>query len=186
MTGLSDVKEWTAKLRLKSQLNDRGDHYEVELLALPKANGITIYYTTDGSSPANVTATTYDGKFRVPAACRVVCAMAVCHEYELNSEILRLQIPQRGQETRQAIDPTRPARWNQQTRLDDSGLVWDFIQRLEGIPGVRIHDISLTAESTDGHQNVEYSGALENGYDGAALRSLSDTLRNSLVMEGCE
>jgi hypothetical protein len=177
VTGLSDVKEWTAKLRLKSQLSDRGDHYEVELLALPKANGITIYYTTDGSSPANVTATTYDGKFRVPPTCRVVCAMAVCHEYELNSEILRIQIPQRGQETRQAIDPRRPARWTLQTRLDDSGLVWDFIQRLDGASGIRIHDISLIAESADGHQNVEYSGALEDGYDGVAVRSLSDTLQ---------
>ena len=58
--------------------------------------------------PANVTATTYDGKFRVPATCRIVCAMAVCPEYELNSEILRIQIPQRGQENRPAIDPTIP------------------------------------------------------------------------------
>jgi hypothetical protein len=48
---VSAVKEWTAKLRLKYQLHNRGDHYEVELLALPKANGIAIRYTTDGSSP---------------------------------------------------------------------------------------------------------------------------------------
>ena len=177
VTGLSEVKEWTAKLRMKGQLHDRGDHYEVELLALPKANSITIYYTTDGSSPANVTAATYDGKFRVPQTCRIVCAMAVCPEFEISSEILRIQIPQRGQENRPSIDPTSPARWNQQTKLDDSGAVWDFIQRLEQSADVRIHDIGLTAESADGHQNVEYSGALEGGYDGAAVKSISDTLQ---------
>jgi len=177
LAGLSEVKEWTAKIRMKGQLHDRGDHYEVELLALPKANAITIYYTTDGSSPANVTATTYDGKFRVPQTSRIVCAMAVCAEYEISSEILRIQIPQRGQENRPSIDPTSPARWNQQTKLDDSGAVWDFIQRLEQSAGVRIHDIGLTAESADGHQNVEYSGALEGGYDGAAVKSISDILQ---------
>ena len=177
LAGLSEVKEWTAKLRMKGQLHDRGDHFEVELLALPKVNAITIYYTTDGSSPANVTATTYDGKFRVPQGCRIVCAMAVCPEFEISSEILRIQIPQRGQENRPSIDPTSPARWNQQTKLDDSGAVWDFIQRLEQSAGVRIHDIGLTAESADGHQNVEYSGALEGGYDGAAVKSISDTLQ---------
>jgi hypothetical protein len=41
MVQVSAVKEWTAKLRLKYQLHNRGDHYEVELLALPKANGIS-------------------------------------------------------------------------------------------------------------------------------------------------
>ena len=47
----SPIKDWTAKLRLKYQIHDRGDHYEIELLALPKANGIVIHYTTDGSAP---------------------------------------------------------------------------------------------------------------------------------------
>ena len=55
--------------------------------------------------------------------------------------------------------------------------MWDFIQRLDQLAGVRVHDIGLTAESVDGHQNVEYSGALEGGYDGAAVRNLSDTLQ---------
>jgi hypothetical protein len=48
---VSAVKEWTAKLRLKYQLHNRGDHYEVELLALPKANGIAIRYTTTAPRP---------------------------------------------------------------------------------------------------------------------------------------
>ena len=177
MARLSSVREWTAKLRLKYQLHNRGDHYEVELLALPRANGIVIRTTTDGSSPTNTGAATYDGPFRVPANCRIVCALAVCDAYNLNSEVLRITIPQQGQEARPAIDVTRPARWNQQTRLDDTGAVWDFLQRLASAPNVTAHDISLTAESADGLQNVEYSGALEAGYDATAAKSVAEQLQ---------
>jgi len=177
LTTFSEIKEWTAKLRLKYQLHNRGDHYEVELLALPKANGIVIRYTTDGTSPTSVGFATYDGKFRVPEKCRVVCAMAVCSEYELNSEPIRISIPQQGQETRPIVDPTKPARWNQQAKLDDSGAVWDLIQRLEKASGVFIYDIGLTAESGDGQQNVEYSGALVGGYDAAAVKTVAERLQ---------
>ena len=62
--------------------------------------------------------------------------MAVCSAYDLNSEIIRIPIPQKGDETRPPIDLTRPARWNQQTKLDDAGAVWDFMQRLESAAGV--------------------------------------------------
>jgi hypothetical protein len=150
LTRFSLIKDWAAKLRLKYQLHDRGDHYEIELLALPKANGIAIRYTTDGTSPTNAGFATYDGTFRVPERSRVVCAMAVCSEYNLNSEPIRIAIPQRGQETRPPIDAHIPARWNQQTKLDDSGAVWDFIQRLEQASNVRaydVHDILERAES---------------------------------------
>ena len=141
LTRISAVKDWAAKLRLKYQLHDRGDHYEIELLALPKASGIAIRYTTDGTSPTNAGFATYDGIFRVPEKCRIVCAMAVCSEYNLNSEPIRITIPQRGQETRPLVDPQVPARWNQQTKLDDSGAVWDFIQRLEKASGVRAYPL---------------------------------------------
>lgn len=183
MARLSSVREWTAKLRLKYQLHNRGDHYEVELLALPRANGIVIRTTTDGSSPTNTGAATYNGPFRVPANCRIVCAMAVCDAYNLSSEILRITIPQQGQEARPAIDVTRPARWNQQTRLDDAGAVWDFLQRLAAAPSVTAHDISLTAESADGLQNIEYSGALESGYDATAAKSVAEQLQ-TIVSSG--
>jgi hypothetical protein len=173
---VSEVKEWTAKIRLKHQLHNRGDHYEVELLALPKANGIAIRYTTDGSSPTGTGFATYDGPFRVPVNCRIVCAMAVASVYNLNSETTRIQIPQTGQEER-ALDPNIPARWNQLTKLDDSGAVWDIIQRLEKAAGVRAYDINLTAESSDGQQNVDFSGALDGGYDAAALKSVADKLQ---------
>jgi hypothetical protein len=175
-TRVSAVKEWTAKLRLKYQLHNRGDHYEVELLALPRVNGISIRYTTDGSSPTSAGFATYDGLFRAPAQCRVVCAMALAINYDLNSEAIRIAIPQRGQE-RPSIDPTQPARWTQQTKLDDTGAVWDFIQRLEKVTGVSAYDVSLTAESSDGQQNVEYSGALDGGYASGTLKSVADKLQ---------
>ena len=174
---VSTVKEWTAKLRLKYQLHHRGDHFEVELLALPKANSITIRYTTDGSSPTSVGTATYDGPFRVPASCRIVCAMAVASEYGLNSEVIRIDVPQRGGAERLPIDLTCPARWTQQTRLDDVSAVWDIIGRLELAAGAIAHDISLTAESADGQQNVEYSGALDSGYDAAAVKTVAHKLQ---------
>ena len=173
---VSAVKEWNAKPRLKYQLQNRGDHNEVELLALPKANGITIRYTTDGSSPTSAGSATYDGAFRVPANCRVVCAMAEVAAYDLFSETMRIPIPQGGQE-RPPIDLASPARWSQQTKFDDAGQVWDFIQRLEKATGVNAFDIGLTAESSDGQQNVEYSGALESGYTAAAVKSVAERLQ---------
>jgi len=175
-TRISPVKVWTARLRLKQQLRNRGDHHEVELAVLPKANGITIRYTTDGSSPTGVGAATYDGPIRVPEGCRVVCAMAMASAYEVNSEIVRVPIPQHGDEAR-SLNPTLPARWNQSIRLDDAGAVWDFIGRLENTANVLAYDIRLTAESEEGAQNIEYSGALEGGYPGPAIKGIAEKLQ---------
>lgn len=174
----SGVKDWTATLRLKHQLHHRGDHYEVELLALPKSNSISIRYTTDGSSPTSIGTATYDGPIRVPANCRVVCAMAVSTQYGLSSETTRIAIPQKGSEDRPSINLTASARWLQQTKLDDASAVWDAIGRLEKATGVMAHDISLSADSADGQQNVEYSGAMDAGYDAAALKAIAQKLQD--------
>jgi len=182
MTRTSLVREWTAKIRLKYQLHNRGDHYEVELLALPKSNGIAIRYTTDGSSPSNSGAATYDGPIRVPASCRVICAMAISSSYSLSSENIRIPIPQQGQEDR-ALDPLKPAKWTASTKLDDAGAVWNLIDRMGKATDVLAFDISLTAESADGTQNVEYSGALGAGYGGAALKDLTEKLQ-AIVGDG--
>ncbi len=176
-TRVSMVKDWTAKLRLKYQLHNRGNHYELELLSLPKANGVAIRYTTDGSSPTSVGSAIYDGPVRVPPGCRVVCAMAVAGSYSLNSETLRVPVPQKGEEDR-SLDPAIPARWNHTTRVDDTGAVWDLIGRLEKAGNVLAFDISLTVESSDGLQNVDYSGALEDGYAAAALKAVAEKLQD--------
>ena len=39
------------------------------------------------------------------------------------------------------------------------------------------HDISLTAESTNGRQNVEYSGALEEGYAAISIKAVAERLQ---------
>lgn len=179
----SPVKDWSAKLRLKFNLHNRGDHFEVELLALPKANSISIRYTTDGSSPTSVGTATYDGPFRVPANCRVVCAIATASEYGLSSETIRIPIPQQGAAERPSIDLTAPARWAQHTKLDDATAVWDTIGRLEKAATVMAHDISLTAESADGQQNVEYSGAIDAGYDASAVKAIAQKLQD-IVTDG--
>jgi hypothetical protein len=172
----SPVKEWTAKLRLKHSICDRGDHYEVELLALPKANGISIRYTTDGSAPTTSGAATYDGPIRVPANCRVICAIAVAEAYGLSSGQTSVSIPQPGGRER-TIDPVKPARWNQPLKLDDTTAVWDCILGFEKLAGVVAYDIGYTAESEDRCQTVEYSGALEEGYDAAAMKSVAEKLQ---------
>ena len=172
---ISSVREWKARLRLKYQLHNRGDHYEVELIALPKANGVQIRYTTDGSSPTSAGHAIYDGLIRVPAACRVVCAMAVANAYDLYSEPIRIQIPQKGEETR-AVEPQIPAKLRLQQRYDDNGAVWNFIEQLDKVAGVTVNDISLTAESANGQQHVEFMGSADNGYDAKALKALADRL----------
>ncbi len=182
MTRISPVRDWTAEIRLKYNLHNRGDHYEAELLALPQSSGITLRYTTDGSSPTSNAAATYDGPIRVPANCRLICAMAVTPAYGLNSETLRIPIPQKGEEER-SLDPVKPARWKQPTKLDDSSAVWDLIGRLEKAADVLAFDVSLTAESADGSQNVEYSGALVGGYGAAALKDVAEKLQ-TLVGDG--
>ncbi|MCX6976541.1 MAG: chitobiase/beta-hexosaminidase C-terminal domain-containing protein, partial [Verrucomicrobia bacterium] len=177
---VSPVKEWTAKIRLKYQLHHRGDHDEVELQAFPKANGITIRYTTDGSAPTSAGAATYDGKFRVPANARVVCAVAVAPAYAISSETVRIPIPQVGDKGAKGpkIDLEKPAAWKQLKRLDDSTAVWDFITRLELKAGTIAYDLHLTAESEDGHQSVDYSGALVSGYDAGGVKAVADKLQD--------
>ena len=176
LTLASPVKQWTAKIRLKYQLHNRGDHFEVELRALPRVAGIAIRYTTDGSAPTHVGAATYDGSFRVPAGSRVVCAVAGASDLGLYSEVLRIPIPQPGGNGPK-LDATRPARWTQRAKLDDAGAVWDFVRRLDEAATVIAFDLQLTAESTEGLQHVEYSGALDAGYTAAALQIAADKLQ---------
>lgn len=173
---VSPVREWTATVRLKYQLHNRGDHYEVELRALPKTNGIAIRYTTDGSAPITAGAATYAGVFRVPSGCRVVCAIAVAAAYGINSETLRIAIPQPGREE-PSLDLRIPARLNQRIRLDDAGAVWSFIQRMEEAASIVAYDLGITAESSDGLQHIEYSGALDSGYSAASIKIAGDKLQ---------
>jgi hypothetical protein len=173
---VSPVKEWTARLRLKYQLHNRGDHYEVELRSLPRANGITLRYTTDGSAPTTVSAATYSDTFRVPAGSRIVCALATAPALGISSEVVRIPIPQPGNEGPK-LDPKVPARWTQRQKLDDAGAVWDFIERLSTTPDVVALDVELTAESEDGLQHIVYSGATESGYSGATIKAAADRLQ---------
>ena len=172
---ISAVRDWAAHLRLKYQIDDRGDGYEIELRALPKANGIQIRYTTNGSSPTSNGYAIYDGPIRVPANCRVVCAMAVAGAYDLSSEVVTVKIPQRGEETR-TVDPAIPARLALRVKHDDTGAVWDFIEKLGKTDGVKVNDILITAESGSGEQRVEFSGSTDDGYTAMGLKGLADAL----------
>lgn len=183
---ISAVKEWTAPLRLKHKLTNRGDHWELVIVALPKAAGIAIRYTTDGSSPQNAGASTYAGPIRVPAATRVVLAVALASAQNLASAVVSISISQKGDESRQ-VDPIKPAVWRGTTRLDDSAAVWDFIRRLEAATpptAIRAHDIRLAAESTDGSQHVDYQGSIEEGYTATTIKSVAETLQTLIPSGG--
>lgn len=180
---LSPIKEWTATLRLRQQLHNRGNYYEIELLALPRAGGIGIRYTTDGSSPSSPSAVTYDGIFRVPDSCRIVCAMAVAPAFNIASEVIRISIPDRGGNSDPALNHFKPAKWLQVSRLSDSGEVWNFINKLSNNSDVVAFEISFTAESEDQSQNVDFSGASESGYRGEDLKNIANGLQ-ALVGSG--
>jgi hypothetical protein len=174
---VSPVKDWTASIRLKQKLNDRGDHHEVELLALPRTNGITIRYTTDGSSPTNAGAATYSGPFRVPPGCRIILAVASSAAHGINSEQVRITPPQPGVKD-DKIDVRKPASWTGVSRFDDTGAVWNFVQKLTSTSGMQAHEIEITSESQDGTQATVFHGAVEAGYDGPTLKSLLERLQD--------
>jgi hypothetical protein len=62
----------------------------------------------------------------------------------------------------------------QRAKLDNAGLVWDFIQRLDEAVTVIAYDLQLTAESADGQQHVEYTGALDAGYTASTMKAAAD------------
>lgn len=175
------VKEWSAKLRLKHQLHDRGTHYELELLALPKAPGIVIKYTTDGSSPTGATAVTYAGQFKVPASTRVVLAIATCAAFNLTSAQSSIPIPKIG-EKKPKIDVHLPSRWKKKLKLDDSASVWKFINKLEQAPDIKASDISVNLESHDGTQVLDYSGSLS--FNGLTIKETVESLQTMLPSGG--
>jgi len=172
----SPIEEWCASLRLKHDLQDGGDHFKVTLQALPTHPEVSIRFTTDGSSPSHSGAAVYDGPIRVPENCRIICACAVAPELGLTSEKLTVNIPKRGEEER-TIDPQRPARWTARTKLDESGQVWEFLAQFEKSPQATAHDLSLTAESENGQQVLDYTGSRPEGYAAVDLRQLSEKLQ---------
>jgi hypothetical protein len=174
---VSTVREWTAKLRLKYQLHNRGSHKEVELLALPKVPGIVIRYTTDGSAPNNASASTYDSPFQVPANCRIVCAIATVQALGIHSEPVRIPIPEKNGPDSPRVDPLKPAKWVSPQRIDDTGQVWNFLKKLAEGQSIRAYDVSFIAENADGQQHIEFNGTLETGYDHESLKSLADRVQ---------
>ena len=175
---MSEVREWSPRLRLKHQLHRTADGFELELLALPKASGIQIRYTTDGSAPTNSGSyAVYDGRARVPANTRVLQAVAVADSYGLASEVLRVQVPQTNAPNQPQLDLAKPATWRQRLKLDDAGSVWTFLQQLEKLPDVTAHDLALRVHGPDGNEMLEFMGSLQAGYTGAALSALAKSLQ---------
>jgi hypothetical protein len=67
------VYTWENTLQLKHEVVQQGDHWQVELKAVPA--GAEMRYTTDGSDPNSLGAR-YESIFSVPASSRFVQAIA--------------------------------------------------------------------------------------------------------------
>ncbi|MSR33175.1 MAG: ATP-binding protein [Gemmataceae bacterium] len=174
LTRFSPVKEWTAKIRLKHQLHDRGTHYDLELLALPKVAGMVIRYTTDGSFPNSPTAVTYAGAFKVPANSRLVLAVASFPAFNLSSASSTIPISKRD-DKKPKINPDLPARWKKSIKLDDSASVWKFLGKLDQAPLITTNSIKATLESGDNYQTLDYMGAQT--FNGALLKETMEKLQ---------
>jgi hypothetical protein len=146
-------------------------------LALPKTNGIDVRYTTDGSSPINAGSAVYNGVFRVPQNCRVIRAVATASQCDNNSEIIKIDIPTEEEGGGPPIRLDVPARWVAISKLDDSGAVWDFIEKLRPFEGAAATEIALSLGSTDGFQNLDYSDTIENGYAAESLKALVEKIQ---------
>jgi len=109
--------------------------------------------------------------------------MAVHEDLGLSSEIVAVQIPHGGAGQKPPIDLNLPALWTKQTKLDDTAAVWDFIGRLAKNQNVLALEVGITAESSNGSEHVDYSGAVEEGYTAESLTRNANTLQ-SLVGAG--
>lgn len=178
LTRQSEVRTWKAQLEVRHQLDDRGDYQEVTLQSLPQAGSVSVHYTTDGSSPTNAGAATYDGPIRVPETCRILQAVAICNTHGLSSEVRKITIAQKDEAGGgESFDKTAPTTWKGKTNGDDSGKVWQLIDALAMYSDVRARTVSLTAESADGEQLLDFAGSRDSGYSAEELRTLANQLQ---------
>lgn len=175
---VSEVRRWDATLRLKYQLQNRGSHFELELQAMPRTAGLSIQYTTDGSAPSSATAARYDGPVRVPAGARLISAQVSAPAFDLHSQVLRVPIPSNGDDGGGGLDLTSPAAWTDPIKLDDAGAAWAFLDRLKKVKDATAHDVSITAESDDGRQTLDYMGAVDGGYGTDRLDEVARALQD--------
>jgi hypothetical protein len=103
--------------------------------------------------------------------------MAVHEGLALSSEVVAIQIPQAGAGQKPPINLKAPARWTKQTKLDDTAAVWDFVDRIGKSLHVLAVDVGITAESPNGNEHVDYSGAVEEGYTAELLTRKANALQ---------
>ncbi|HEX5416073.1 MAG TPA: chitobiase/beta-hexosaminidase C-terminal domain-containing protein, partial [Chloroflexota bacterium] len=114
-----------------------------ELQAVP---GGEIRYTQDGSSP-DVAGAPYQEPFPVTEGARVILAKASARG--LASAVLKADVPTRNQGNggngpAVIVDPGKPAVWKRQQRLDSTGEVYSWIERV-GKLGGEVGGVRLSA-----------------------------------------
>jgi hypothetical protein len=125
-TGVSDTgsaKPWENKITLKQRFFQQGDERMCELLSAPPT---PIFYSTDGSTPTEDSAT-YVEPFPVPEG--TICILALGAKNGVQSAVLRKDVP-KGK-AKVAVDPARPATFKRKQKFEDVKAAYDFLNALE-------------------------------------------------------
>ena len=67
-------------------------------------------------------------------------------------------------------------------KLDDSASVWKFINKLEQSPNINANDISVSLESSDGKETIDYIGS--RSFEGASLKETVEKLQTMVGSGG--
>ncbi len=178
----SVVREWTADLEVRYQIHNRGSHREVELTAFPANTNLRIKFTTDGTSPTSTVARNYDGPFQLPAECRVVQAIAIADQYQMNSSTLTIRIdPDKGD----GLQPDAKGKWTKQITCQSASSVFAMCTKLSAYPELRLATVNVAVESGASNESLDYSLSNETGLTivdlDTKIRKLQDIVSDANV-----
>jgi len=116
---------WQNRVTLRYRLFHANGQRQCEIVSAPPAE---IRYMTDGSDPRTIGGV-YLEPF--PILPGVVVIQAVGEKSGILSEVLRIDVPQGGDDTEFVIDRERPLDWNRSHRLPGTKEVFDFFALLK-------------------------------------------------------
>lgn len=178
----SVVCEWTAVLEVRYQIHNRGSHREMELTAVPAGTNLRIKFTTDGTSPSSTVARNYDGPFQIPADCRVIQAIAIADQYQLNSSPLSIRVDKIVDDE---LKPDDKGLWRKTIDCPTTTAVFAMLTKLEAYPELVPQTLSVLVESLGTGEDVDYSASVPAGIPvsslDAKLRKFQEMFPNATV-----
>lgn len=165
---------WKNTINLKYGKKFIDNNWCLEIKALPTGD---IYYTTDGSDPAN--GARYNGPFVISENCKIVSAMAkykgqICAKESFQVDINNFK-----------IDPNKQILWKHSFTNLIAGDYFSFIDRIKKYK-VKLSDINLEITSNDGKQYIEYSASEELFLDGIEIDEVRRKLQQIFEKYGSQ